>query len=373
MSTYSGSSNWSFINISQSDGSPSYVRGTPIVSDAGLLNSRNITNAFTSISSGAHAGSPPSEMFSYSNPPTQSLPVNQAAGSHAHGISGFSSTSSVGGKYHTAAVVGLYKCTTSTKVLPKGSLIFAKYIQNSDFVEIDKFNSSYFDGVSLLSGSSTWVTANATTNYGIYGENISSFTVPTPTVSTAGIHNHYALINNYKSGLGTYFSTYYIRNDSVGDHTHTIDVTASADPKIKYFKAYKAIRDTGVYYGMILGWTGKSSASLPTGWYICDGRTINGVVLPVMNEDYCIAMTSFDVFDGYKEGTDTMSISVSAKTTSPLSHDHGAPDPLNNGFYNGVQPNYHRSYAWYHSHDGPSISLPYKQGYYTLNFIIYLG
>ena len=257
MSSYSGISNWSFINISQSDGTPSYVRGTPTVSNAGSLYSRNMLSAFSTVSTGEHGGDTDWYVNSLAGTPKNQAAINDTnAGAHSHAITNLQSTANLGGKYHTSAVVGLYKCVASTVELPKSSLIFANSVQNLDFLKVDEFNSGRFDGCSLLSGSSSWVTSNATTNNGIYGESPSNFII-NPTVGYSGTHSH-SLINqkSLNSSGASVLQTigYNAINNSAGYHNHSANnMIVSASPKIKYFKAYKAIKNTGVYYGMILG------------------------------------------------------------------------------------------------------------------------
>lgn len=373
MASYSGISNWSFINISQSDGTPSYVRGTLTVSGAGALYTRAITDSISVVSAGAHGTGAPSFNIIYGSlTPTVNLPINTAAGSHIHSMSGFSSTSSIGGKYPKSVVVGLYKCTTSTKVLPKGSIIFTKsnFIPNLDFVKID----NEFEGFPLLSGSSSWVADHATVNNGIYGEDLSNFTVTPTTIGNSPLHTHdLSTTNSMQAPLQYSTGWYDPQSTTGGSHTHPISsVIVSTAQRLKLFTAYKTIKDTGIYRGMILGWAGTNASTLPTGWYICNGQTVNGITTPIMNETYSIGVTSYDNLNESKTGDDLMTMSYSIGGGGASTHTHGEPFNVKTANIQGVRSNYHKSFAWNHTHAGSTSNIC-RQGFYTLNFIIYLG
>jgi hypothetical protein len=363
MSTYASKSNWQFVSVPQSDGSPSYIRGTTNITNGAKLYTRTVPSSITTVTNGAHAGDP----FYVTNRTgtlTQSGGTNTSAGAHTHSITGLNSASNLGGKYHYGAVVGLYKCVTPTYEIPKGALVFATTPQNEDLIQ-----DGVYDGRSLISGNSSWVAAR--TQYGeefYYGFSLSA------TISSSGSHNH-SLTNARGNGslAGSSYIGYNENGNLYGTHTHIYSITAYPDPAYKYQKTYRTVRNTGVYKGMILGWMGRSVSELPKGWYLCNGQVVNGYTTPTLNQDRCIACTNSDYYNGYEGGSDTVTINYSLSNSGTLQHTH-LPDT---GATISVYPNngpgsYHSIYDWAHDHSG-SYSSTWKQGYYTLNFIIYLG
>ena len=362
MSTYASSSNWQFVSVPQSDGSPSYIRGTTNITNGGKLYTRTIPSSFTTVSSGAHSGNP----FTVDNRTgtlNSSGGTNTAAGSHTHSISGLNSTNNLGGKYHYGVVVGLYKCVTPTYEIPKGALVFTTNPQNEDLIQ-----DGVYDNRSLISGNSSWVAAR--TQYGeefYYGFSLSG------TISSSGSHNH-QLLNARGNGsqAGSRTIGYYEYGDLLGTHTHISSIGAYPDPALKYQKTYRTARNTGVYRGMILGWMGRSVSELPQGWYLCNGQTVNGYTTPTLNKDRCIACTNSDYYNGYEGGSDTVRIDYSISNSGTLQHTHQTNLSSIYVYPNNGPSSYHSTYDWAHSHDG-SYTGTWKQGYYTLNFIIYLG
>ena len=382
-------SNWSFINMTQSDGTPSHIRGCTSVSGASQIFTRSITNSFTTSTVGSHSGmntfqEPYYRWTNYLNNQPYSAQNNPSAGAHSHSVSGLSSTSNLGGKYLASAVVGGYKCITTTKVIPKNAIIFANSVQNEDFVSLNDFNNGNFDGCGLISGSLSWVTANATANNGIYGEDLSSIIV-NPSISSGGDHNHIQSGQNgnqvdtsnvYRDPTYATYQYYYYNSGALGNpsHTHNANnMSVSASTKVQYWNAYKTVRDTSVYKGMMLGWTGTVASTLPKGWYICNGQTINGYTTPQANTDAVISMTSLNVFSGYIEGTDDATVTYAIGGTQGQ-HSHYTQGTNSTQVYkNGNINDYHKdNFPWNHRHDS-TTTLTYKQAYYTLNFIIYLG
>ena len=363
MSTYASSSNWQFVSVPQSDGNPSYIRGTTNITNGAKLYTRTIPSSFTTVSSGAHSG-PSFFVTNRTGALTSSGGTNTAAGSHTHSISGLNSTNNLGGKYHYGVVVGLYKCVTPTYEIPKGALVFTTNPQNEDLIQ-----DGVYDNRSLISGNSSWVAAR--TQYGeefYYGFSLSG------TISSSGSHNH--SLTNVRGNVslaGTSRIGYYENGNLIGTHTHNFSISASIDPAVKYQKTYKTARNSGVYKGMILGWMGRSVSELPQGWYLCNGQVVNGYTTPSLNKDRCIGCTNSDSYNGYEGGSDTATISYSLTDTSPLRHTH-IPDlgATVSTYPNNGPSGYHTDYDWAHSHDG-SYTGTWKQGYYTLNFIIYLG
>jgi hypothetical protein len=395
MSTYASSSNWSFINMGQSDGTPSQIRGCTSVASANTLWQRTLLTSVNIIttSAGSHTGITYdgttftgyyyTEYFSGDNP---NYPIdNKSSGDHTHSITGLSSSTNLGGKYPTSAVVSSYKCSATTKEIPKNAIIFAYSVQNEDFIPIDQFNrnsSNYgrFDGAGLLSGTSTWVATNApfSANNGIYGTDLSNV-VLNPTISTSGSHTHSTSPYGGNGSYTRYGVNDYRQIDTIGNgvgnpvHVHDANnMTASVSTKVIYLHAYRAVRNTSVYKGMILGWTGTNASYLPKGWYICNGQTINGVTTPQANTDAVIAMTSLKNFHGYIDGTDTLDVTYSIGGTQGI-HSHVTVTYSGYRYMNGNIANNHKSYySWNHEHVG-TYSTAYKQAYFTLNFIIYLG
>ena len=372
MTNYAGNANWSFINVSQSGGLPSYVRGITDVTKAGLLYSKSISDSITLKSSGLHGDVGVGYLQPYKQTGTNGniySALNGESGNHSHTITGLSGSSYVGGAFFPGAVVGFYRCVSPTKELPANTLVLAKSLQNDDFSSIQN---TLFDGVSFLSGSSTWVSTNL--NLEVYGSDRKYFSKAT---STSGSHKHEQL-NQY----GDLYSSNPTRTPNLtvitaGSHTHIMDITAVLYPKVIYYTGYLTKRNTGVYRGMILGWLGTNPATLPSGWYLCNGQTVNGVVTPALNVDRYINMTSNENLRqtiSPVTGGDYSEILYSTNTPSTLTHTH-YPNPSGDdnrvGYY-GYYTAYHKDYEWYHNHDG-YINLPYKPGYYTMNFIIYLG
>jgi hypothetical protein len=390
MTSYTSSSNWTFINMSQSGDVPSQIRGCTLVSNGGKLYSKSISDSFVTSSVGAHTGQYDyvTEKFTGDNP---NYPADTyEAGNHTHSVSGLSSSTNLGGKYPTSAVVSAYKCSATTKEIPKNAFIFAYSVQNEDFIPINQFNrnsSGYgrFDGAALISGSSTWLATNApySANNGIYGTDLSNITL-NPTISTSGDHTHSSSPFGENGSIRRNIYDVFRKDKLTAGkgnpvHTHGANnMTASVSTKVIFLKTYKAIRNTSVYKGMILGWTGTNAATLPKGWYICNGDTINGVTTPALNVDAVISMTSFNNFHGYIEGTDTLDITYAiGGTQGTHSHATITPPPYpaiyTLALTNGRQTNHHSDYfPWDHRHDGIGAT-PFKQGSYTLNFIIYLG
>lgn len=392
MTSYTSSSKWSFINMSQSGDVPSQIRGTETLSGANKTITKNITDAFTTSNVGQHIGNQTYRSPKYTalggGNPYSSANIRTNDGGHTHSVSGLSNSSNLGGVYSYSAVVAAYKCIASTREIPKGAIIFAQAVQNEDFIPIDQFNrnsSGYgrFDGAGLISGSLTWLATNApfSVNNGIYGTSTSSITL-TPTISTSGSHTHEDPAAN--GGLRTDYDLAFnntVDNTTAGlgsiAHTHNANgMYASAiSPKVYFMKAYRAVRNTSVYKGMILGWAGTLTSELPQGWYVCNGQTINGFKTPQANVNAIICMTSLSNFHNFFEGTDTASITYAIGGTQGQHRHYTKSGSTSSILANGTWANFHSDnpvFPWDHRHDGTG-AINYKQGSYTLNFIIYLG
>ena len=383
MSTYASSSNWSFIDMGQSDGTPSQIRGCPIVSNVGLYQ-RNITDGFTTSTVGGHDGgtlntySTPSynNHLGYAQRPYSAQNNLGAVGSHSHSVSGLSSSINLGGGYFRSLVVASYRCTETTNEIPKGAIVFANSVQNEDFAPITGFESSSL----LISGSSTWLGGTAAMFYSTISTNYTGTFTLTPTISTSGDHNHTQTGQTGdeldKSYAGAVLSRTYYNNTylNLGNPVHNHDannMVATVSTKSIFLKAYRAVRNTSVYKGMILGWTGTNTANLPQGWYRCNGQIVNGFTTPVLNVDAAIRLSVSNNM-GEINGTDTGTITYAIGGTQGQ-HSHYSQGlsygPID---VNGTISNQHRDYPWNHRHDG-TVDITFKQASYAINFIIYLG
>lgn len=368
---YNGISNWELINASQAGDYPSYIRGTSNISRTGSLFTKSITDSISLTSSGTHSGI---EGGQYRQPrndgatPLGGAYTNDAAGSHAHAISGLSGSNYLGGFYFAGTVVRMWRCITSTKEIPANTLsLMSDSPLNDDFSTL----SSDSDNTCLLSGSGSWTIINGPT-YGSASYS-SSFNILT---TSAGDHNHYltSVYPIYRRISGTVRTPDVTSLNSIGNHNHYASLSVNVNPSVIYQKAYYSKRATGVHRGMILGWLGTNTATLPTGWYLCNGQTINGFTTPTLNVDRFIKLTNDSNKNGLTEGNDLgviTSLSTSSGTTSSQ-HSHG---PVGDDYrnYDTVYSAYHRTFDWTHSHTNSSSIINYRQGYYALNFIIYLG
>ena len=393
-------SNWSFINISQSDGSPSHIRSSTTVATGGQLFSRNIDASFITSSAGDHTGDSQYIVGQY-NPAYSSYlyPLTYLqrgnGGAHTHSISGLNGVNAIGGKYTTSTVVKMYKLTKSTSILPNNAICFAKEIQNLDFSPLSNFHNDYNKNA-LLSGNLTWADTNIAANNGIYGEDISTprkddatstsydttFDIPSAYLSYGQnpSHDHKsAAADNASfafSGMVLYSQGLRTINSGTGTQIHTHaganGISVSCSTAQQYLHPYKAIRDTSVYKGMILGWIGTVASSLPKGWYICNGQPVNGYTTPILNTGDLVSLTNDTNFFGVRSGgTDTAYINYKIGGSSSHSHGEDTGSTYSQNIWRVAGDN-HRQYVWNHRHDGTK-TITYKQGYYTLNFIIYLG
>jgi hypothetical protein len=384
MSTYASSSNWSFINMAQSSGTPSQIRGCPLEANAGKLYSYYIYDSFVTNNAGAHSGLQTynsSYLRSTTTYPYYSyINTNQAAGIHSHAISGL--TGQTYNKFPISAVVASYKCIVSTTVIPKNAIIFAEAVQNEDFISIESFNKNpsgngYFSNTSLLAGNTTWTSTYSpySANNGIYGQSLTNFTI-TPYIATSGPHNHEESMGSsqdYNNNAQTSSVDTMTAGSGNPNHVHNADMSATVLTKVVYLNAYKAVRNTSIYKGMILGWTGTDAATLPKGWYICNGQTVNNYKTPTININAVISMTNEKNFHGYTTGNDTIFVSYNIGGTDGTHKHFTKTDATTNPNNNGSRVSYHSDlYTWDHRHTGLYSSAHYV-GYYTLNFIIYLG
>lgn len=377
MSSFSESSNWSFI---AGGSSPTYIRGVVNPANAGLIYSRSIGDAVTTRTSGGHSGI---ESGTFSQPRNDGTSItsygitNTNAGEHSHSISGLSGSSYLGGVYFAGTVVEMYKCISPTKEIPAKTIVLTSgNVLNDDYAPLNENNV----GTGFITGSSTWIT----TNGGALGDAISptygtsnpvaSFTILT---SSAGTHTH-ELTNVfplYSNGRPTSPRTPDELSMPRGNHNHYANVDATIYPAIIYQTAHQTKRKTGVYRGTILGWVGTNLATLPTGWYLCNGQTVNGYTTPALNVNRFIMTTNNTNDNGTTSGNDTanVSISTSAGTTSSTHSHYPGGDNYRTG-RDTTYSAYHREFEWGHNHDTITpTSISYRQPYYTMNFIIYLG
>jgi len=374
MSNYSGSGNWSFI---AGGSSPTYIRGVVNPANAGLIYSKNIGgDSFITRSAGGHSGI---EGGTFSQPrndgsgTTNYGVTNTNAGSHTHTISGLSGVSYLGGVFFAGTVVGMYKCITPTKEIPDKTIVLTSgNVLNDDYA---LFNNN----AALITGSSTWIT----TNGGALGDAISpTYGTSNPVVSftniltsSAGTHTHE--LSNVFSQNRRYTSTVRTPDELSmprGNHNHYATVDAIIYPAIIYQTAHQTKKTTGVYRGIILGWVGTNPATLPTGWYLCNGQIVNGYTTPALNVNRFIMTTNNANDSGVQGGNDTADIYISTSAgTTPSTHSHypGGDDYRQK---DTTYSAYHQSHDWVHNHDSITATpISYRPSYYTLNFIIYLG
>jgi hypothetical protein len=375
MSNYSGSGNWSFI---AGGSSPTYIRGVVNPSNAGLIYSKNIGDAVTTRSVGGHSGI---EGGTFQQPRNEGSSIisygvtNTNAGVHSHSITGLSGVSYLGGVFFAGTVVGMYKCITPTKEIPAKTIVLTSgNVLNDDYTPLN-------NNAALITGSSTWIT----TNGGALGDAISpTYGTSNPVASfiniltsSAGTHTHE--LSNVFPLYSRYQYTPQVRTPDElsmprGNHNHYAAVDAIIYPAIIYQTAHQTKKTTGVYRGTILGWVGTNPATLPTGWYLCNGQTVNGFATPSLNVNRFIMTTNNTNDNGVQGGNDTADIyiSTSAGTTSSThSHYPGGDDYRTR---DTTYSAYHQTHDWVHNHDTITpASISYRPSYITMNFIIYLG
>jgi hypothetical protein len=382
MDSYSSKSNFSFIDMSDKtlDKAPTVIRGSALTDTTMQTYVPNPINSTETLStSGSHTGTTIGSTANDFRRPSFSdnkttLPninvYNATAGEHSHSIQSVSLVNKY--IYPKSLVVASYKLTSNNLEVPKNAIIFTTYSnEDYDLIESSK------DGCCLISGNSVWVATNSIANNGIYGKNsYVSNELGSAITSNSGDHNHISGTTDRNFTNTTYSTKVYENGDStisiVGRHNHQMTYTADITINRTTLKTYKANKNTGIFYGMIIGYHLTSGyASLPSGWYYCNGQTVNGFVTPnLASKIFEISRTSHlqDIVPSFNGIT----INFSTSTTSYPSHSHVTQTTTAN-FNNYVTTRPHHGPAtWTHTHS--------YTGYYgwrpsssSLAFIIYLG
>ena len=107
---------------------------------------------------------------------------------------------------------------------------------------------------------------------------------------------------------------------------------------------------------------------------MCNGQTVNGIVTPSLNVNRYIMITNNSSYNGVQVGNDTANITVSTSAGSTSSTHTHKPNTEGYQFKDTSYSAYHQIHDWVHNHDSNTAkSINYRPGYYTMNFIIYLG
>lgn len=383
MDSYSNKSNFSFIDMSDKtvDKGPTVIRGSALT-DTTMQTyvPSTIYSTETLSTSGAHNGSTlgsNSDDFkrpSFSNENTSYPDVNvytATAGDHSHSISSIGLVNKY--IYPKSLVVASYKLISNNLEVPKNAIVFTTYLnEDYDLIESSK------DGCSLISGNSVWVATNSIANNGIYGKN--SYTTPElglAITSTSGQHNHISTTTKRNFTNASYGTKVYNSGDTTssitGRHNHVLEYTADVTINRTTLKAYKANKNTGIFYGMIIGYHLTSGyVSLPSGWYYCNGQTVNGFVTPnLASKIFEISRTSHlqDIVPSYNGVTINFSTS-----TNYTDHTHSTGFTTANFDKYLTTPSvpYHGTATWTHSHSYTGY-YSWRPSSSSLAFIIYLG
>jgi hypothetical protein len=381
MDSYSNKSNFSFIDMSDktSDNGPTVISGSMLTDTTMRTYVPNLIYSTETLStSGSHSGSTIGSNADDFKRPSFSdnkttLPniytYTSTSGGHSHSIPSIAFVTK--NIYPKSLVVASYKLTTNNLEVPKNAIVFTTYSnEDYDLIESSK------DGCCLISGNSVWVAQKSIANNGIYGKNsYVSNELGSGTTSNSGDHNHTSGTTNRNFTNATYTNKGYQKGDTtssiVGRHSHLLTYTADITINRTTLKTYKANKNTGIFYGMIIGYHLTSGyASLPSGWYYCNGQTVNGFVTPnLATKIFEISRTSHlqDIVPSF----DGITINFSTSTDSYPSHNHITGTDIAN-FNNYAPTSYHGPATWTHTHS--------YTGYYgwrpsssSLAFIIYLG
>lgn len=374
-SNYENKSKWNFIDMSQSDGTPSIIKS--VVSN--LVNTKqsiqkDVSSTTTTGIAGGHSlPDGATSAYQFSQPVNNNrVPYNQdyysyANGDHSHSVT--TPSSAINLAYPKSIVVGSYKLNQSTTEIPKNTIIFTNN-PTDDYTLVTNANNCF-----LISGSASWLSSNFTSNSGIYGSNsYSTSSAILTTVSTSGAHYHGngAKGNGYSAVSTASYSFYSYQ--SAGNHSHGVSQTslsASIQLKRTILRVYKANKNTGITYGMIIGYSDSNTENLPFGWYLCNGQTVGSYKTPDLSNRYIQLSasqhnvnnaTSFD-FNRY-DYTYTLS-------TASNYHDHSYSGAASIRYDNRYNAN-HIGGPVSHNHSGTG-NMNYEPSYYGISFIIYLG
>lgn len=155
-------------------------------------------------------------------------------------------------------------------------------------------------------------------------------------------------------------------NDSAGAHQHTIDDTfAITEVGEKIKKAYltawtHASRNFSLFDLCIAMWDNTYGATLPYGWYECDGT--NGTV--DLRDSFIVSAAYSDSTVGTKPGTNDNTLTGSVTTDSDGEHTHEGAVSLGNSGYS----TYHTT-GNEHTHTVTLTTAACLPAYYALRFI----
>jgi hypothetical protein len=369
LNNYANKSNWSLIDMSQSDGSPSLIK---IVdpSSIGKIKYTTVSDSITTNSNGDHVG-PSTGLYRswlyYSGVDTTRPFITKTTGAHNHSVSNLSNYLS--NNYPLSIVVGAYKSNQITNVIPKNTIIFTDS-PNSDLDLIDTSKINCF----MISGNSNWLSTYSQSNNGLFGSNNYSST-SSLVMGSSGDHEH----SNYGNYNGFSNISNYTNNGqenlTAGSHTHVLqNFSASIELKRTLLKTYKTNKDTFVFQKMIIGYANTDVLSLAsTGWYVCNGQTVGAYTTPNLTNRYPQLNTTFHNVSN-PVGSDFNQYKITSSMANANSHTHkGATTSRSytDGTYIAQHDDYN-SWTWAHSHT-LNNNLNYEPSYYGLSFIIYLG
>jgi hypothetical protein len=217
------------------------------------------------------------------------------SGSHIHTVTGLN-LSTIGvpspAAYSTYIII---ECTSATNRLPPNSIVFSQNAPGSLFSLLSAENQPIRGGVS-----------NNTTGTGTTITNIR-------TTAISGTHSH--IDTNFPFDPATVVSTNYPYVTTV-THNHNISVNIVANSILtkllsawgNSFESYLGLNSIIMYKG--------SLASLPAGWYVCDGN--NGTINMV---DYFVGFGTQAAWDTSTGANNDIGV-TGTTTTNIWSHSH---------------------------------------------------
>ena len=269
------------------------------------------------------------------------------SGSHIHTVAGLN-LATIGvpspAAYSTYIII---ECTSATNRLPPNSIVFSQNAPGSLFSLLSAENQPIRGGVS-----------NNTTGTGTTITNIR-------TTAISGTHSH--IDTNFPFDPATVVSTNYPYVTTV-THNHNISVNIVANSILtkllsawgNSFESYLGLNSIIMYKG--------SLASLPAGWYVCDGN--NGTINMV---DYFVGFGTQAAWDTSTGANNDIGV-TGTTTTNIWSHSHQGSGII------GATPATlasvpHGTNTVSHSHTvTPSLSsVDYNPGSIRIAFIQYKG
>ena len=341
---YYGSSNPNVTGWSVYSASDRVIMGTTSSSLVGTLVAR--TNASWSGlfgTTGAHA--PATTTINSSSSTGSTWPgTTSSAGDHSHGTN----TTNFTGLSAKKANFILLRSTQENTTLPANTVAFRNATVGSYGT---RFNPST-GGASTVYITGTGVGGTITEATTLQSQSVGS--------TSNGSHTH-VTVSTRQVITGSTIPTL----GANGAHSHSVGVTLTQSimQNTKILHAWQSAVDRAPATDVVVMYIG-SPASLPTGWYLCDGN--NGTIN--MNGFFAAYSTNTGIAWGTIQGSD---LQVGTLTQSAFSTSHTHTTTPNAG---GGIALMHGSYAWSHTHTvSTSSSTPYVEARLYLYFIQYKG